>query len=238
VDSPTVNAEPPTVAALTAPPTEATAEPETVVVEPSNAGADPVEAAKAESPAEKNRPRRRGRWVVAAVLALIIGAGAGFGVQRYLAPKEVDVARGGFTLRIPRGWAGSVAESSWLPPGSSIDRRALRVSKDKGWNSPGTGTSGVFVGLMSRDGELAKRLLGGERYGCSSTEPVNESSRAGLTVLDQYSTGCADGSTLLQRVAQTGATDAVLIQVQVPASDRDRALKVADSVSYSVGGTS
>ena len=240
VDSPTVNAEPPTVVTLTAPPGDGTvaAEPETVVVELSSAGSDPVGAAEAESPVEEKRPRRRGRWVVAAVLALIIGAGAGFGVQRYLEPKlDVDVKKGGFTLRIPRGWAGSIAESTWLPPGSPVDRPALRVSKDEGWNSPGMGTPGVFVGLMSRDGELAKKLPGGERYGCSSTEPVTESARAGLTVLDQYSTGCANGSTLLQRVAQTGVADAVLIQVQVPASDRDRALEVADSVSYSVGGT-
>jgi hypothetical protein len=229
VDSPTVNAGPPTVAA--------TAEPETVVDEPSNAGADPVGAAEAESPADEKRPRRRGRWVVAAALALIIGAGAGFGAQRYLAPKlDVHVAQGGFTLRIPRGWAGSIAESTWVPPGSSIDRSALRVSKDEGWNSPETGTPGVFVGVMARDGDLAKKLPGGERYGCTATEPVTKSSRAGLTVLDQYSTGCGnDGSTLLQRVAETDVARAVLIQVQVPASDRDRAREVADSVSYTVG---
>jgi hypothetical protein len=239
VDGPTVNAEPPTVAALTAPPGEATAQPETVEGEPSNAGADPVGAAEAESPAEEKRPRRRGRWVVAAVLALIIGAGAGFGVQRYLVPKlDVDVTQGGFTLRIPRGWAGSIAESTWVPPGSSIDRSALRVSKDEGWNSPGTGTPGVFVGVMARDGELAKKLPGGERYGCTATEPVIKSSRADLTVLDQYSTGCGnDRSTLLQRVAELDVARAVLIQVQVPASDRDRALEVAASVRYSVGGT-
>jgi hypothetical protein len=240
LDSPTVNAEPPTVAALVAAPaSEATvAEPATVVVEPSKAGADPLGAARAQTPAEqKRRPRRGGRWVLAAVLALLIGAGAGFGVQRYLAPKDVDVARGGFTLRIPRDWAGSVAESLWLPPGSSIDRPALRVSKDKDWNSPGTGTPGVFVGLMARDGELAKKLPGGDRYGCTSPEQVTKSSRAGLTVLDQYSTGCANGSTLLQRVAETSVAGMVLIliQVQVPASDRDRALEVADSVRYSNG---
>jgi hypothetical protein len=172
-------------------------------------------------------------------LALIIGAGAGFGVQRYLLPKlDVDVTQGGFTLRIPRGWAGSIAESTWVPPGSSIDRSALRVSKDEGWNSPGTGTPGVFVGVMARDGELAKKLPGGERYGCTSTEPVIKSSRADLTVLDQYSTGCGnDRSTLLQRVAELDVARAVLIQVQVPASDRDRALEVAASVRYSVGGT-
>jgi hypothetical protein len=233
-----VNAEPFTIAALTAPLGEAAGGPETVVVEPSNAGADPVGAAKADSPAGEKQPRRRGRWVVAAVLALIIGAGAGFGVQRYLAPKlHVEVTKGGFTLRIPRGWAGSIAESTWVPPGSSLDRAALRVSKDEGWNSPGRGTPGVFVGLMSRDGDLAKMPAGGERYGCTSTEPVTKSSRAGLTVLDQYSTRCANGSILLQRVAPTGVADALLIQVQVPASDRDRALEVADSVSYSVGGT-
>jgi eukaryotic-like serine/threonine-protein kinase len=225
VDDPTVNAEPPTVAALTAPPAEATAQPETV--------------AEAESPAEEKRPRRRGRWVVAAVLALIIGAGAGFGAQRYLAPQlDVDVTQGGFMLRIPRGWAGSIAESTWVPPGSSIDRSALRVSKDEGWNSPGTGTPGVFVGVMARDGELAKKLPGGERYGCTSTEPVTKTSRGDLTVLDQYSTGCGnDRSTLLQRVAELDVARAVLIQVQVPASDRDRALEVAASVRYSVGGT-
>jgi hypothetical protein len=171
-------------------------------------------------------------------LALIIGAGAGFGVQRYLAPKlDVHVTQGGFTLRIPRGWAGSIAESTWVPPGSSVDRSALRVSKDEGWNSPGTGTPGVFVGVMARDAELVKKLPGGERYGCTATEPVTKSSRAGLTVLDQYSTGCGGGSILLQRVAETDVARAVLIQVQVPASDRDRAREVADSVSYSVGGT-
>jgi hypothetical protein len=236
VDGPTVNAEPPTVAA---PPGAATVavEPETVVVEPPKAAADPLGATETATPTQEERPRRRGRWVVAAVLALIIGACAGFGVQRYLAPKDVDVDRNGFTLRIPRGWAGSVAQSSWLPPGGSLEGPALRVSKSVGWNSPEMDTPGVFVGLMSRDGELVKKLPGGARYGCQSTESVTQSSRAGLTVLDQYSSGCTNGSTLLQRVAETDAAHAVLIQVQVPASDRDRALEVADSVRYSGGGT-
>ncbi|HEV7626070.1 MAG TPA: serine/threonine-protein kinase, partial [Streptomyces sp.] len=91
------------------------------------------------------KPRRkRGRWVVAALLALLLGGGAGFAVQRFLLPATVvDVKAGNFSVRMPKEWAQAVAQSPWKPPGQKDEWPALRASGDDNWAfTPETGTPG------------------------------------------------------------------------------------------------
>ncbi len=195
---------------------------------------DPAPVAHAPAAGPGKPRRRRGRWVVAAVLALIVGAGAGYGVQRYLLQQPVvDVAEGNFSVEMPREWAGAVAQSNWRPPGAEDEWPALRVSKDEGWlngNSPG-----LFVGVMPADGNPPnKKFPDAKQYGCESTEPLTEKKAGDRTVLDQYSFNCGDGSTLLQRIVVTGsAGDSLFVQVKVPATDQVKAVEMADSVKYS-----
>ena len=174
--------------------------------------------------------RRRGRWVIAAVLVLVLGGGAGFGAQRYLAAREiVPLAYGGIKLEIPRGWAKSVADAQWTPPGSSKSYPALRVSEDSSWS---TRSPGVFVGMTdAKDAGLS--VGSGTSFGCATDEQVKSSQIDGSAVTERFSVGCDGGhSMLLQRVVDTGTIGSMLVQVLVPADDRDRALEIADSVSF------
>jgi hypothetical protein len=178
--------------------------------------------------------RRRRRWLVAALLALVLGGGAGFGAQRYLGARQfVDIIRTDFSLRVPNSMAGVVVQSTWRPPGSTSDQPAIRVSKDEGWTTAGRQTPGVFVGAMPNLGDLHKVLPSADSYGCDSVGPVTESQRDGTQTLERLSSGCAGGgSTMLQRVTLSSTGPMLLVQVQVPDSDRAQAIVVANSVSY------
>ena len=185
--------------------------------------------AQPETPAP--RKRRRGRWVIAAVLALIVGGGAGFEGQRYLAARElIGVNYSGFSLTLPRGWAKSVADSEWQPPGSSKSYPALRLSQDGDWS---TRTPGVFVGVTdARDVKLA--LVASPQLNCNRLGDPTPSTGDGRTVTDQVSSGCGDGGAMLfQRVVDTGTTGSMLIQVLLPKNQPDRAREIAESVQYS-----
>ncbi|WUV27015.1 serine/threonine protein kinase [Kribbella sp. NBC_01484] len=176
------------------------------------------------------RKRRRGRWVIAAVLALIVGGGAGFEGQRYLAARElIGVSYSGFSLTLPRGWAKSVADSEWQPPGSSKSYPALRLSQDGDWS---TRTPGVFVGVTdARDVKLA--LVASPQLNCNTLGDPTPSTGDGRTVTDQVSSGCGDsGAMLFQRVVDTGTTGSMLIQVLLPKNQPDRAREIAESVQY------
>jgi serine/threonine protein kinase len=183
-----------------------------------------------------SRPRRRrGRWVLAAVLALLLGAGAGFGVQRYLETTTgfAKITQGHFSVRTPRNWMGVVSTSNWQPPGVQGERLALLVSKNTNWGTPGNDTPGVFIGLMNDTSEPAKAIPDPKQYGCTTIGTATPSVDGTKAYLDLISENCGNGTTLLQRVVSTGNDNSLLIQVQVPGSERDKAIEVARSVTYS-----
>jgi hypothetical protein len=238
-DSPTAPAPGPTSPAASTPAAGGSTAPDAAAGTASggaaaSAGATASAPTTAEGGVSSARPRRRGRWVVAAVLALVLGGGAGFGVERYLAPGQlVAVSKANFSLQIPREWAGVVAQSKWRPPGGTAEWPALRVSKDESWSTPGAETPGLFVGLMSRDGDPRKKFPDPKQYGCKTTNDITETPSGDGTVLDQFSFNCDGASTLLQRVVDTGTGDSMFVQVKVPSADQAKAVDVADSVQYS-----
>lgn len=204
----------------------------------SQAAADAAKPAAPQPAAETaavEPKRRRGRWVVAALLALTVGAGAGFGGQRYLESQEefAKVSRDNFSVELPRDWATVIATSTWRPPGTQADQPALRVSQDNEWSKAGNDTPGVFVGLMNRDEDLAKVVPDPKGYGCKNAGALEPQSQDSPILLEQISENCADGTTLLQRVVTTGVGRSMFIQVQVPGADRATAIKVADTVAFS-----
>jgi hypothetical protein len=186
------------------------------------------------SPASPPR-RRRGRWVLAAVLALLLGAGAGFGVQRYLETTSgfAKITQNHFSVKTPRNWMGVVSGSTWHPPGSQQERQALLVSKNTNWNTPNNDTPGVFIGQLATPFSPSKILMDPKKYGCATVGNVVTTTEGTTTYLDQISENCGNRTTLLQRVVSTGNDNSLLIQVQVPESERDTAVEVAASVIYS-----
>jgi eukaryotic-like serine/threonine-protein kinase len=207
--------------------------------EPATASAGTAESTAASTAAPaKPRRRRRGRWVVAAVLAFVIGGGAGYGVERYLLPAQDVTATGnGFSVEVPSDWAGVVAKSNWRPPGNADDRPALRVSENNNWTLPDQSTPGVFAGLIDPNGDPRKRFPDPKQFNCRSPGEIRESKTAGSqTFLEQISAGCGPGAIiLLQRVVGTGTSDLMFVQVQGP--DRDKVVEVADSIEYRREGT-
>ncbi|WP_406050204.1 serine/threonine-protein kinase [Kribbella sp. NBC_00889] len=188
-----------------------------------------VEPATEPAAAPKRR-RRRGRWVLAAVLALIVGGGVGFGAQRYLSAREVvPLSYSWVNLEMPKGWAKSVADADWQPPGTTNSYPALRVSQDPSWS---TRSPGVFIGMT--DAQVTRLSVGsGKSFGCVADEEITTSTVNGSAVTERFSTGCGEGSSmLLQRVVDTGTTGSMLVQVLVPADGRDQALEIAHSVSF------
>ncbi|MET7278139.1 serine/threonine-protein kinase [Kribbella sp. NPDC005582] len=179
----------------------------------------------------KPRKRRRARWVIAAVLALVIGGGAGFAGQRYLSARQlVAVQYGGFAASVPRGWLHSVAEDPWRPPGANQQYPALQIS-EKAWGSG----SGLFVG---RTGVAAEQvgLSPSGTFNCSAQELPNKLGEGDGKTIDRFWTGCGpDGGMLLQRIVVTGTNDSLLIQVLMPGDDRDRAREIANSVRPAAG---
>jgi hypothetical protein len=160
------------------------------------------------------------------VLALVLGAGGGFGVQRYLqATQFIKVTEGNFSVELPHEWATVVATTNWRPPGTTTDQPALRVSKDNRWTEPGSDTPGVFVGLLGPNASPARAMPDPKLYGCTEAPQPTEGT--------QISKNCRNGTTLLQRVVGTGYDSSMLIQVQVPGSESDKAVEVANSVTFS-----
>jgi hypothetical protein len=198
--------------------------------------ADP-DAATGEAVAQP-RKRRRGRWVVAALLALILGIAAGFFAQRYYEPRRVvGVEMGSFRARVPQGMAAFVAQGNWQPPGSSTGRPAFRVSKDDNWGAVGTTTPGLFVGAMASAHDPAELLAAGTQFGCDSDDAPSSHQNAVGDVLDKISSHCPNGNQLLQRVVTT-TEYSLLIQVQVPLGYSSSPTEIADSITYTGGGIS
>ncbi|MGW6199886.1 serine/threonine-protein kinase [Kribbella sp. NPDC055110] len=201
-----------------------TAEAETVAVESAPVEPDASEpAAEAETAAP--RKRRRGRWVVAALLALVVGGGVGYGGHWYLQGRKlIQVSQGQFSVTLPEAWAQSMAQSDWNLPGGTGTGPAFRVSRDPDWSGK---TPGVFIGVSK------SKLAVPNGNQCSNEgTPLPHMVRE-LSVTDRLSADCFGADiVLLQRVVDHGDDGSLLVQVVVPGSDVHRATAIADSVQY------
>ncbi|WP_241999068.1 serine/threonine-protein kinase [Kribbella sp. VKM Ac-2569] len=200
---------------------------ETVAVE--SAAVEPAAEAEAETVAVETaapRKRRRGRWVVAALLALLVGGGVGYGGHWYLTGRKmIQVSEGQFSVTLPEAWAQSMAQSDWTAPGGTGSAPAFRVSRDSDWSGK---TPGVFIGVSKS--KLA--VPSGKQCGTEGT-PQPHMVRE-LSVTDRLSADCFGADiVLLQRVVDHGDGGSLLVQVVVPGSDVTRATEIADSVQYS-----
>ncbi|TDD58490.1 serine/threonine protein kinase [Kribbella antibiotica] len=178
----------------------------------------------------KPRKRRRARWVIAAVLALVVGGGAGFVGQRYLADRQlVAVNYGGYSLSVPRAWLHSVAQDPWRPPGNNQSLPAVQISEQGNWGSG----AGIFVGQIGVKADQIKLTTDGT-FQCNVKE--GPSSAGDGKSEDQFWRECGpSGGMLLQRIVVTGTNDSMLIQVLMPDEDRDRAREIANSVRPTTG---
>ena len=90
---------------------------------------------------------------------------------------------------------------------------------------------------MPSANDPAKLLAPGTQFGCNSDGPPSSSQIAAGDALDQISTGCSGGNTLLQRVV-TNSEYTLLVQIQVPDGYRTTPAEIANSITYTGGGIS
>jgi serine/threonine protein kinase len=198
------------------------ADAETVAVEATAASEEATEKVEPQpAPAPK---RKRGRWVVAALLALVVGGSAGYAGQWYLSSrKAIVVSQGQFQVTVPRAWAKSMAQTDWLAPGSKARTPAFRVSRDADWSAA---TPGVFIGVAGSKLALPDNKVLGCKPG-----PAYPGTFDDRPTTDRVSSGCAGADMVLfERVVDRGDGGSLLVQVIT--SDAARAAEIANSVKY------
>jgi eukaryotic-like serine/threonine-protein kinase len=171
------------------------------------------------------RRRRRLVGVLLGLLALALGAAAGFSLQQGRT-REVTVTddSGQLSVTVPHTWAAATATSAWVPPSSRTEFAALSAGSAPGWNEAGSTAPGVFLGLFLGD-HIPSRIP--DHPECDSRlDPVVGTS-GGIDSTTVTFTGCP--GVTVERVLQV--TENRLLWVQVRSDDRATANGVLDGVS-------
>jgi eukaryotic-like serine/threonine-protein kinase len=179
------------------------------------------------------RARRRGRRMVAlvaCVLALAVGGGAGYAAQRTLGtPSErtVEDDDGTLSVVVPVSWDRADATDGWTPPNASSTYPALSVGTSATWDAKGsTSGEGVFVGLLPS--KVMPQKMPQHPECDSAGAPIQDSRDGGDQAVTVVFSGCPAGYTV-ERVVQV--TSNLLLWVQVRSSDRATANRILDDVS-------
>ncbi|OIJ28507.1 hypothetical protein UG56_001630 [Nocardioides luteus] len=186
-----------------------------------------VDEAPTEPTAARPRRSRRRRWLLAGLVALVAGAGAGYGAAR-LAPEDstwADVSdeTGSLSVSIPSEWNRAAAVDGWVPPTEKRDHPALSVGTSAGWASEPDG-QGVFLGILAGT-ELPDQMPQHPECG-PPRDPVTDSTDDGDVITVLYP-DCGDGVTV-ERAVQVA--DNQLLWVQVRSHDTATANRVLDGV--------
>ncbi len=174
-------------------------------------------------------PRRpRWPWLVAGVLALAIGGGAGWAAERAsISERTVEDATGTISVQVPETWTAQVDPEEWVPLEGQQEQPALAAGSRPDWNSVGDPAPGVFVGVLEGD-KLPSRVPQHAACDRSSGTPIrdDEDGDESMTVIF---TGCPGVDVTVERVIQVNASQ--LLWVQIRSHDRATANKVLESVT-------
>ena len=178
----------------------------------------------ADQPTVAGRPRRRRtRWVVAALVALVAGAGCGFAGQRFVADRQlVQVGDAAIVVRVPRAWAQNVDGSSWQPPWGGGVQPALRASA---YGTPNS--EGVFVGVLPGT-RLPSALPAHDE--CRQSGSLDASQIDGRPAATRAYSACTGPRYTFERLVQ--AAPDKLVWVLIRAADEKLLDEVAQSVVY------
>ena len=175
--------------------------------------------------------RRRRRWpmVVAAVLALVAGTGAGWAAERAsTTERTVEDASETLSLTVPDDWTTQVDPEAWTPSDGQQEQPAIAVGAESGWNTAATPSSGAFVGLLRGD-KLPTRVP--QHPECEfNRDPVRDK-QDGDDSMTVVFYGCPGVEYTVERVVQVNQSQ--LLWVQIRSDDRGTANRVLDSVETS-----
>ncbi len=175
-------------------------------------------------PVPPRRTRRRVLLTLAALVAIVVGLGAGYAVANR-GPDDVDVtdSTGALSVTVPTAWHAAVAEDGWRPPHQREDFPALSAGTSTGWAGSDRG-QGVFVGLLAGT-DLPSQVP--QHPECTDAQdPVTSTSDSVDSVTVAY-TGCPGGM-VVERVVQVAENR--LLWVQVRSADSATANRVLDAV--------
>jgi hypothetical protein len=171
--------------------------------------------------------RRTWPWVAAGVLALVIGGGTGWVIERAATTdRTVDDATGTISVTVPEAWTAQVDPEQWTPPDSQQEQPALAAGARAGWNTDADPAEGVFVGILEGD-KLPTRVP--QHPACETARKPVFDERDGDRSMTVFFNGCPGADYTVERVVRVNENQ--LLWVQVRSADRATANRVLDSVS-------
>jgi hypothetical protein len=171
--------------------------------------------------------RRTWPWVVAGVLALAIGGGLGWSLERAATTdRTIDDASGTISVTVPEAWTAQVDPESWTPPESQQEQPSIAAGVRDGWNTDARPAEGVFVGLLEGE-KLPTRVP--QHPACETARKPVFDERDGDRSMTVFFNGCPGADYTVERVVQVNESQ--LLWVQVRSADRATANRVLDSVS-------
>jgi hypothetical protein len=170
--------------------------------------------AAVEPPARRRSGRAR---AIAALAAVVLAAGGGYGGYKLVMSRPVTVTTANLSVEVPREWREKSTTAG--------TNEALLVSTKTGdWQTTGA-APGVFVGVLST-ATLPSTTT--PPAGCSAAAPDKTAVDNQPAVTFQYD--CGDKPQVVERYLKVSATQS--LQIQVRSSDPTELNAVLQSVKY------
>jgi serine/threonine protein kinase len=176
--------------------------------------------------ATRGRRRRRVPWLVAGALALAVGGGSGWAVERAATTQRtLEDATGQLAVTVPEDWTTQVDPERWTPVAGEQEQPSLATGSRPGWNTEEDPAEGVFIGLLAAE-KLPSRVPG--HPDCASSDELIRDQRNGDDSMTVVWVDCPGPRFIYERVVQL--TSNRLLWVQVRSDDRSTANRVLASV--------
>ncbi|MDR7253330.1 hypothetical protein J2X46_002315 [Nocardioides sp. BE266] len=175
------------------------------------------------------RRRRTWPWMVAGLLALVVGGGGGWALERAATTdRSLDDATGTISVTVPEAWTAQVDPDQWIPTEGQREQPAISAGTRSGWNTSADPAPGVFVGLLQGE-KLPTRVP--QHPDCERSRSPIFDERDGDRFMTVFFDGCPGADLTVERVVQVNESQ--LLWVQVRSDDRATANRVLDSVRTS-----
>jgi eukaryotic-like serine/threonine-protein kinase len=178
-------------------------------------------------PGSPGRRHRRWPWVAAAVLALTMGTGAGWALERTATTERtVEDEEGVIFVTVPDAWTAQVDPEQWSPVEGRAEQPSLAAGARSGWNSEDDPGEGVFIGILPGD-KLPSRVPG--HTACPVQRgPYFDENRDGDEMMTVIFSGCPGVDLTVERVIRVNQNQ--LLWVQIRSDERRVANRVLESV--------
>lgn len=172
--------------------------------------------------------RRRWPWLVAGLVALVVGVAGGWVAEQSLGGDRVlqDEA-GTISLTVPPSWTASVEGGGWEPPDSATRYAAISAGTRSDWRvAQDADGQGVFAGLLAGT-DLPSTVP--QHPECDRQEEPVTDDRDGDESVTVFFADCPGDTWVVERVVQV--TRDQLLWVQVRSAERGTANRVLDGVT-------